>query len=172
MTKVASSFALSLWLGFYAVTGLSELAHLAGINHIGSQALEPAAGATPVQSAFVALVALGAAGVIAATLAFLRSSNLLVARRGEAFAFGSIGLASATVVAASLFGAPFSHVFDRVDLAFWALFLSVVALVFDHAVTIRDDVDDDMAFRKALAALERPSDHRSAMGGSHEKDCG
>ncbi len=108
MTKVASSFALSLWLGFYAVTGLSELAHLAGIDHIGSQALEPAAGGTAAQSAFVALVALSAAGVMAATLAFLRSSNVRIARRGEAFAFGSIGLASATVVAAYLFGAPFS----------------------------------------------------------------
>ena len=35
------------------------------------------------------------------------------------------------------------------------LFLSLVALVFDHAVFSAEDRDDELAFRKALAAIER-----------------
>ena len=172
MTKVASSFALSLWLGFYAVTGLSEVAHMAGVDRIGSLPLEPAAGGSWIQSGFVALVTLGAAVLMALTLIFLHSRNERIARRGEVFAFGAIGVASATVLAAYLFDAPFSHVFDRVDLAFWALYISVVALVFDQAMAVRDDEDDDLAFRKALAALERPSEDRSRIGIPGEKGRG
>ncbi|ALN73372.1 hypothetical protein [Aureimonas sp. AU20] len=155
MTRVATSFALSLWLGFHAVTGLSELAHLAGIDAIGGHALEPAAAGTPVASLFVAGLTLGTAGLLAVALRSLHGGTDRLRRQGERLSFAGIGICSAMVVAAALFGPPLAHVFDRVDLAFWSLFLSIVALVFDHAVFSADDRDDELAFRKALAAIER-----------------
>jgi len=155
MTRVATSFALSLWLGFHAVTGLSELAHLSGVEAIGGHALEPAAGANPAASLFIAGLTLGTAGLLAVALRSLHGGSDRLRRRGEQLGFAAIGICSAMVVAAALFGPPLAHVFDRIDLAFWSLFLSLVALVFDHAVFSAEDRDDELAFRKALAAIER-----------------
>lgn len=155
MTRVATSFALSLWLGFQAVTGLSELLHLAGVSEVGGYALEPAAGATPAASLFLAALTLGTAGLIAVALRSLHGSTDRLRRQGEHLAFAGIGISSAMVLAAFLFGAPLAHVFDRVDLAAWSIGLSLVALVFDHAMFTADDPNDEMSFRKTLAAIER-----------------
>ncbi len=59
------------------------------------------------------------------------------------------------VIAATLFGAPFAAVFDRLDLAFWSLGLSLVALAFDGCIFAPDDEDDmdEMAFRRTVAAI-------------------
>jgi len=92
MTRVATSFALSLWLGFHAVTGLSELAHLAGMDAIGGRVLEPAAGGTPAASLFVAALTLGTAGLLAVALCSLQGGTDRLRRRGERLSFAGIGI--------------------------------------------------------------------------------
>ncbi|WP_427023184.1 hypothetical protein ACP4J4_11290 [Aureimonas ureilytica] len=155
MTRVATSFALSLWLGFHAVTGLSELAHLAGVTEIAGQPLEPAAGTTVAASIFLAALTLGTAGLIVVALRSLHGATDRLRRQGEHLAFAGIGVSSAMVLAAFLFGPPLAQVFDRVDLAFWSIGLSLVAMAFDHAMFTADDPDDELTFRKTLAAIER-----------------
>ncbi len=59
------------------------------------------------------------------------------------------------VIAAALFGVPFAAVFDRVDLAFWSLGLSLLALAFDGCIFAPDEEGelDDISFRKQVAAI-------------------
>ena len=135
--------------------GPVELAHLAGVTEIAGQPLEPAAGTTVAASIFLALLTLGTAGLIAVALRSLHGATDRLRRQGEHLAFAGIGVSSAMVLAAFLFGPPLAQVFDRVDLAFWSIGLSLVALAFDHAMFTADDPDDELTFRKTLAAIER-----------------
>ena len=153
MARLPTNFALSLWLGFLGVTGLSEVAGLAGITSLFGHALEaPAAGG--LKGAVVALSTLGTAAVLAFALATIHSRDEQRSVRGEVAAFGGIGIATSMVIAALLFGAPFANVFDRIDLALWSVALSLLALGFDAVVQAPDDEDDDLAFRKALMEIE------------------
>lgn len=153
MQRLPTSFALSLWLGFHAVSGVSELANMAGVTALMGNPLEPPA-STGIGSIFVAALTIGTAGVLAAALVLLNSANPRKTLRGEWLAFGGIGVSSAMVLAALLFGEPFAAVFDRIDLALWSVALSLLALGFDACLHAPDDEEDELAFRKALLQIE------------------
>lgn len=168
MTRVATSFALASWLGFHAVTGLTELANAAGVSGAGL-ALGTAGGSGPLAALFVGGLTLGTSAVAGLALFRLHSRDPLRVRSGERLAFASIGISSAMVIAAALFGAPFAAVFERVDLAFWSLGLSLLALAFDHAMLTADDPEDELAYRKALVAIERSTPRRDERRSGDEE---
>ena len=153
MSRMASSFALGSWLGFLAVAGLGEVCHALGWPTLFGIALETSGG----RSALMAVVLLGTATGLAVALALLQSRCENLVRRGELTAFAAIGVCSAMVGAAAIFGAPFAHVFDRLDLAFWAVGLSVLALAFDAAVFEPADEEDEIAYRRSLLLIEASS---------------
>ncbi|KQQ91456.1 hypothetical protein [Aureimonas sp. Leaf324] len=154
MKRIPTTFALSTWAGFLAVTGANEILHLNGRAALGGVALEPSAG-TGLVGWGVALLCIGAAALLAVGLIRLHGRDDVEIRQGELLSFAGIGVCSAMVVAATLFGAPFAAVFDRLDLAFWSLGLSLVALAFDACIFAPDDEDemDEMAFRRTVAAI-------------------
>lgn len=156
MQRLPTSFALSLWLGFHAVTGMSELANMAGVTGLMGHALEAPA-STGIGSVFVAALTIGTAGVLAASLVLLNSAKAARILRGEWLAFGGVGISSAMVLAALFFGPPFAAIFDRVDLALWSVAISLLALGFDamlHAPDDKEDEEDELAFRKALLRID------------------
>ena len=165
MARVATSFSLSLWLGFHAVTGFSELAGLTGVQQLFGVDLEPVAGSNLAASALLVSLSLGLAAATAFALLKLQSSHDADVRNGEVMAFGTVGISAAAVLSALLMGGPFEAVFDRLDLAFWCVALTLVALVFDGAIYAAEDPDDEIAFRKALLAIDT-SNHRDAAGTS------
>ena len=154
MKRIPTTFALSTWAGVLAVTGANEILHLNGRAAFGGVALEPSAGAGLVGWG-VALLCIGAAALLAVGLIRLHGRDDAEIQQGELLSFAGIGVCSAMVVAATLFGAPFAAVFDRLDLAFWSLGLSLVALAFDACIFAPDDEDemDEVAFRRTVAAI-------------------
>jgi len=153
MARLPTNFALSLWLGFLSVTGLSELAGLAGMSTLLGHALEAPAG-QGMRGVFIAVVTLGTASLLACALAMINAADERRVRMGEVLAFGGIGIATSMVAAGLLFGEPFANVFDRIDLALWSVALSLLALGFDTVVHAPDDEADDLAFHKALLEIE------------------
>ncbi|RIY03713.1 hypothetical protein D3218_02955 [Aureimonas flava] len=166
MKRIPTTFALSTWAGFLAVTGANEILHLNGHLAIGGVALELPAGTGPV-SWGVAMLCIGTAALLAVGLIRVHAADEAEARRGELLGFAGIGICAAMVIAASLFGAPFAAVFDRLDLAVWSIGLSLVALAFDACIFAPDDEDelDEIAFRRTVAAINasipRRRDERS-----------
>ncbi|WP_182087030.1 hypothetical protein [Aureimonas sp. ME7] len=77
-------------------------------------------------------------------------------RRGELLAFAAIGICSSMVLAALIFGAPFAAVFGRLDLAFWSVGLSLLAIAFDACIFAPDAEDelDEIAFKRTVKAIE------------------
>ena len=163
MKRIPTTFALSAWAGFLAVTGANEIFHLNGDVAIAGVALELPAAAGAV-SWGVALLCVGTAALLAVGLIRLHGASDADVRQGEMMGFAGIGICSAMVFAAALFGVPFAAVFDRIDLAVWAIGLSLFALAFDACIFAPDDEDDELAFRRTVAAINasipRKSDER------------
>ncbi len=152
MKRIPTTFALSAWAGFLAVTGANEILHLNGHLMIGGIALELPAAAGAV-SWGVALLCVGTAALLAVALIRLHGGTDAEVRQGELMGFAGVGICSAMVFAAAFFGMPFAAVFDRVDLAVWSVGLSLFALAFDACIFAPDTEDDELAFRRTVAAI-------------------
>lgn len=154
MKRILTSSALATWIGFLAVTAGNEILHLNGHTTIGGVTLELPAAAGAVGWG-VALLCIGTAALLAVGLIRVHSADEAQVRQGELMSFAGVGICSAMVIAAALFGVPFASVFDRVDLAFWSVGLSLLALAFDACIFAPDDEDemDEIAFRRTVAAI-------------------
>lgn len=153
MSRMLSSFVVGAWGGFLAVTGLGEASHALGRSELFGIVLEaPSAGGVP--AGILAALLLGVAGLMLVALVRIQSRHEGQVRQGELLAFAGIGVCAAMVVAAAAFGAPFAALFDRLDLAFWSVGLSLLALAFDAVIFEPGDADDEMAYRKALVSIE------------------
>jgi hypothetical protein len=152
--RIPTTFALSTWAGFLAVTGANEILHLNGHLAVGGVLLESPVGIGLVGLG-VSLLCIGTAALLAVALIRIHGGTTAEVRQGELLSFAGIGVCSAMVIAATLFGVPFAAVFDRLDLAFWSLGLSLLALAFDGCIFAPDEEDelDEMAFRRTVAAI-------------------
>ncbi|MBB3951122.1 hypothetical protein [Aureimonas jatrophae] len=152
MIRLPSSFALAAWSGFHAVTALTQIAASSGREMLYGVPLDPPAATGPEQGLLITL-SMVAATIPAAALVFIHSKREETVRRGEGLAYVGLGLSFAFVMAALLFGAPFSSIVSRPDLAFWSLGLTALALAFDGCMFGIDEPEDEMELRKALVAI-------------------
>lgn len=153
MIRLSSSFAIAGWMGFHAVTALTQTAAALGRGSVFGVPIDGPATHGAEQLLLIGLSMITAT-LSAAALVRLHAADELRIRSGEALAFVAAGISLAFVLAAVLFGGPTEHVVSRPDLALWAMGLTIVALAFDNCMFAPEDADDEMEFRRTLRLVE------------------
>jgi len=183
MRRMATTLALSAWIGFAAVSSLRLMAHSGWLDPLtaGTAAaplLQDFAIAADLYLPAHAILVFAGLFVVLATglgmaIAGLSSPSVLAIRRAEPLAAAVLVALFAFYAAASIAGSPLATLFGEGPGFLVALALTFGALLFDRLVEV-DDAADDAAFESVLRSIhaaEREAlmrRHRSPFGDKGE----